>query len=53
MENSCEAELRSAAKVYGKAAAILDVNLKIFAREFLSIIGGKRQGKTTILRAIA
>ncbi len=53
MKETCEVELISVTKKYGKTVAADAVSLRIHGGEFLTLLGPSGCGKTTLLRMIA
>ncbi|MDR5836261.1 ABC transporter ATP-binding protein [Caballeronia sp. LZ034LL] len=53
MSGGASLELRGITKTYGRAAAVRDLDLKIEAGEFVTLLGASGSGKTTSLMMLA
>ena len=53
MEGKVALELRNITKTFGKIVANKNVNLKVYEREVLSILGENGSGKTTLMNVIS
>ena len=52
-ENQAVLDVQKIRKTYGRVEALREIDLRVAAGEFLTVLGASGSGKTTLLRIIA
>lgn len=52
-ENQAVLDVQNIRKTYGRVEALREIDLRVAAGEFLTLLGASGSGKTTLLRIIA